>query len=314
MAVSLLAAGVVLWAAPVAEPKGPRAGNGPASAEPPVVEVRFRDNSLVKLTLQIETITLITRYGRLTIPTADINKIEFATRVPEAVTRRVEAAVKALGSKDFKQREQAGKELVQIGAPAYAPLQAAAESDDAEVKHAAEDLVATIKESTPEELLVHRDHDIIHTKDSRFTGTIENGLFRAVTVPFGEVQVKLADMRRLRSVNYTDADADDDTKLGAGFPGQVGIAAFINQVGKKLTITATGNANGAVWGTGVYTPDSDLGAAAVHMGVLKVGQTGQVKVQIVPAPPAFNGSVQNGIASAPWPGGRGTAYQILKPR
>ncbi len=318
-----------LGAAPVGEPKG-AGSTPPASVEHPVVEVRCRDNSLVKLTLQTPTITLATRYGRLTIPTADIARVEFATRVPESVTRQVAAAIKALASKEFKQREQASAELLKIGAPAYAPLQGAAKSDDAEVQHAAEELLDSIKESVPEELLVTREHDIVHTRDSKITGTIETALLRATTLPFGEVQVKLADMRVLRSTTLVlPEEAEEQGIVVAPPQGPGGIRAFVggqmrmaggavmafaNQPGKTITFTATGNANGAVWGTGVYTIDSDLGAAAVHAGALKLGQTGPVKVQIVPAPPAYTASVKNGIASAPWPGGQGTAFQILKGR
>ena len=53
-----------------------------------------------------------------------------------------------------------------------------------------------------------------------------------------------------------------------------------------------------------------LAMAAVHAGVLKVGQTGVVKVLIVAPPAAFAGSTRNGVTSnnyMAYPG----AYQII---
>jgi len=39
---------------------------------------------------------------------------------------------------------------------------------------------------------------------------------------------------------------------------------------------------GNAWGTGIYSDDSDLGVAAVHAGILKVGETKTVKITILP--------------------------------
>jgi hypothetical protein len=63
--------------------------------------------------------------------------------------------------------------------------------------------------------------------------------------------------------------------------------------------------NDAVWGTDIYTDDSSIGAAAVHAGILKVGEKGVVKVTLLGAKDSFQGSARNGITSesfGPWPG------------
>jgi hypothetical protein len=57
---------------------------------------------------------------------------------------------------------------------------------------------------------------------------------------------------------------------------------------------------GGLWGTDVYTLDSNLALAAVHAGALKPGQAGTVKVKILGPQPAFQGSVRNGITSSPY--------------
>jgi hypothetical protein len=70
--------------------------------------------------------------------------------------------------------------------------------------------------------------------------------------------------------------------------------------GKRFSFAVTGNANGAVWGTGIYTDDSTLAAAAVHAGVLKNGQEGIVKVTILPDQGTYQGSERNGVKTGSW--------------
>jgi hypothetical protein len=85
------------------------------------------------------------------------------------------------------------------------------------------------------------------------------------------------------------------------------LAAYRGEVGKTLLFQVTGGAggSGALWGTDIYTDDSSLAAAAVHAGVLTVGQKGVVRVTILPGQAAYAGSVRHGVTSgswASWPG------------
>lgn len=54
---------------------------------------------------------------------------------------------------------------------------------------------------------------------------------------------------------------------------------------------------GRIWGTGIYTYDSPLEAAALHAGVLAPGQTARILVYALGPQPGFRGSTRNGIAS-----------------
>src|SRR5581483_1253345 len=55
-----------------------------------------------------------------------------------------------------------------------------------------------------------------------------------------------------------------------------------------------------IWGSGMYTDDSPLAAAAVHAGVLRDGMRGIVKVTILPGHSSYRGSTQNGVQSESW--------------
>jgi hypothetical protein len=78
------------------------------------------------------------------------------------------------------------------------------------------------------------------------------------------------------------------------------LVGFRGQNGKSFLIEITGQNTGSVWGTGVYTDDSSLATAAVHAGIVKVGQKAVVKVTILPGEQQYTGSDHNGIISNNW--------------
>jgi len=59
------------------------------------------------------------------------------------------------------------------------------------------------------------------------------------------------------------------------------LVGYRNRVGQTFEFTVTGAASGAVWGTDVYTDDSTVARAAVHAGVVAVGETKNVTVTIL---------------------------------
>lgn len=71
--------------------------------------------------------------------------------------------------------------------------------------------------------------------------------------------------------------------------------------GEVIAFEVTGDAIGSVWGTDVYTDDSDLSAVAVHAGVLEDGETGTVMVEILPGEESYTGSTRNGVESWDYP-------------
>ena len=83
------------------------------------------------------------------------------------------------------------------------------------------------------------------------------------------------------------------------------------QPGSILILTLTGNSSGgSVWGTGTYTSDSNLAAAAVHAGVLANRAQGKVTIEVLPAGSSFRGSASNGVTSGSW-GAYGMSFRFL---
>ena len=308
-AAALFAVLVLASPLPKADDKPPATGpaRGADKEGPPsgAVEVRFTDDSVLKLLLRDPRIEVTTPYGKLLIPIADVQKVEFATRIPDDVTRRIEAAVGDLGSSDFPRRQAAEAELMKLREKAYPALLRAAKSKDQEVVRRARRLLEKVRAEVPEENLVVREHDVIHTPHSKIAGRIGGAALKAHTTQFGDVQLKLADLRALRSLAL-----GPETEAVAAIPDPGNMMTLQNQIGKVFHIRTTG-AMGALWGTDVYTTDSSVAAAAVHAGVLKMGQAGVVKVKVIVPPPVFIGSTRNGMSSAPFNAFPG-AFQVLK--
>jgi hypothetical protein len=265
--------------------------------ESAAVQVRFTDDSVLKLTLQDRTIRLKTRYGTLLIPVATIRFIDFATRIDPATARQAETAVVKLGSKQFRVRQAATAELRELREKAYQALLRATRHKDLEVVRRAEALLKQLREQVPADQLTIRPYDMVWTVDSRLTGRIEGEAIKALTYQFGEVQLKPAHLRSLLFIGV------------APDPGN--LEGLRDLVGQSFRFKVTGSLTGPLYGNGVYTAHSPLATVAVHAGILKAGQTGVVRVIIVTPPGGFGAANLNGVISSPY-GPYGGAYQVSR--
>jgi hypothetical protein len=82
-----------------------------------------------------------------------------------------------------------------------------------------------------------------------------------------------------------------------------------DSVGATYYFRVIGQIDGSLWGTDIYTGDSQIGAAAVHAGLMKPLEVAVIKVTIVAPPPQFTGSIRNGVTSHDF-GRYGTAYRL----
>jgi hypothetical protein len=132
------------------------------------------------------------------------------------------------------------------------------------------------------------------------------------TFQFGEQQLKLADMRTLRS---TTAGGTDDHAAAAPAPGN--LSAYQQQFGKEMTFSVTGftsapGANANLWGTDLYTLDSNIAAAVVHAGLAKPGETITVRVRVVQSPPQFVSTFRNNVNSTAYGSFPAGAFEFVR--
>jgi len=281
-----------------ARPEPLRSADEPTSKSPKThpetyVEVRFTDNSVLKLAIREEKIDFQTQYGKLQIPLADIRKIEFGLRVPDEISRRVEAAVDDLGNQQYRRREAAGAILLGLREKAFPAVMKATKHQDMEIANRAEELIKKLQESVPADLLKSRDFDIIYTDNCKISGRIEPSALKANTTQFGEVSLRLSDVHIL-----TSRGADVEADLANAAPAPTSMVNFQNEFGKTFVFKVTANSSGSLWGTDVYSADSTLATAVIHAGILQAGQTGVVKVTMMASPNVFVGSTRHGITSS----------------
>ena len=91
----------------------------------------------------------------------------------------------------------------------------------------------------------------------------------------------------------------------------INMVNLCDPVGATYYFRLTGDAAGQVWGTDVYTGDSTLAAAAVHAGLVKIGETGVVRVTVEQPLTQYQGSDRNGVTSREF-GHYGTAYRLAR--
>lgn len=176
-----------------AEGKKPR-----PQVDPNAIEVRYADGSVVKMVLLRDHIDVQTRFGKLSVPTDEIRRIEFGLRLPEDMARRIDNAVGKLGSMDFKEREAAHAELLRLRELAFPAVQRAARSGDQEIARRAREVLKELRDKIPADKLRLREHDFLQTSEFPIVGQIQADSLKARTAYFGDVQLQLSEMRTMR--------------------------------------------------------------------------------------------------------------------
>jgi tRNA A-37 threonylcarbamoyl transferase component Bud32 len=158
----------------------------------------------------------------------------------------------------------------------------------------------------------------VYTQDSDLgaaavhAGLLKDGETGQVEIEFVEKPKTFAGMARngVLTSPWSSPFAGGAFRFSAVSPANLIDYAF--QPGKKLSVRVTGAVSAWVWGTDVYTLDSSLGAAAVHAGILKPGETKMLEVETLVSPPQFTGSTRNGVTSAPWERYGPGAYRFVR--
>ncbi len=137
-----------------------------------------------------------------------------------------------------------------------------------------------------------------------------SGIVRVVLVP-GLASYAGSERNGIKSGNYGNWTASYTVSNPAGttplaaFPGMRdnplddpgSLVAYTGHIGAVAYFNVTAAPSGQLWGSGIYTLDSNLAAAVQHAGVLATGQRGLVKVSILPGQASYTGSSANGVVS-----------------
>lgn len=199
------------------------------------VVIFFHDGTRLKTMILQDNLEITTRYGKLTVPTKSIRRIEFGHRLSDEQTQKLENTLKRLSSNNFQDREAAGKELIAMGRIAYPAVMKANENADLDTTKRLDEILKAIKQAVPAEQLRSRTTDMVYTEDFTIVGKIDAATLKARTEHFGDVTLKVVDLR---------------SALGSGGTGEVNL---------KVDAVAYGTNNTSWMDTGyMVQPDAKL--------------------------------------------------------
>jgi hypothetical protein len=165
------------------------------SDKPAEVVVHFHDGSVVRRVMVQDRLEVTTRFGKLTVPFAEVLRIEFGLHVTEETAKKRDEALKDLASDNFQRRQAGSDTLLSLGRFAYPSLLALTRDKDLETTRRAEGLLERIRETVPAEQLELRAEDVVRTKDCTLTGRIQTTTLRGRAESLGDVHLNLAELR-----------------------------------------------------------------------------------------------------------------------
>lgn len=121
----------------------------------------------------------------------------------------------------------------------------------------------------------------------------------------GDEAEKLSTSTTATEAKTTTTEASDD-KVDEQGADQSGLPSwqrtanpFRDRIGETIEFECDpeGEAS-SVWGTNIYTDDSSVCTAAVHVGLIQFAEGGTVKIEILPGEQEYIGSTSNGVKSS----------------
>lgn len=267
----------------------------PAAAEPvnpKLVMLHLQDGTTIAGEMAISEITVATEFGDLKVPLSKIRIISPGLSSSPELSAKVNGLIEALGSDDYKSREQAHKDLAAMGLKVHGILQPYRNDENTERKRHIGEILKEFEEQLSqqdeEEGQVERPliaKDTVVTEDFTIVGKISPNEF-TVTSKYGPLNVALADLKqaeRPRSIKESirkTVQVPGDNLVQRSFKNS-GIRV---EAGDKITIKADGSIVMSPWGSdqssgpdggpnfGWYIPNQIYGGALVA----KIGDKGTV--------------------------------------
>ena len=278
--------------------------------DPRRVVLTMSDGSKINVRLAEEPVVIETPHGKLSIPADDVRQIVFALRLTKEEENQITQWINALAAPDQTVRQKAAAELFALQGKAWQQLEQAEKEAEQAIAQQAAALLDKLWDAFPSSELIGRDADVVETPEAKIVGRIAVETLKIHTTQFGELELKLVDARTLRSLALPEPDAEENDDLSGARNDPGNLKSLESQVGQTYLFRVTGATNGTLYGSNPYTTDSLLAAAVVHVGFLKPGETGIVRVKMMGNLAMYAGATRNGLASSNYSGYPG--YEISK--
>lgn len=112
-----------------------------------------------------------------------------------------------------------------------------------------------------------------------------------------------------------DLDAGDlDSGVDIAMLWAMNATTFRGMDGMEFDYACPGpGVEASVWGTDVYTDDSSVCTAGVHVGVITLATGGTVRIRILAGRDMYTGSERNGITSLDWTTPWAGSFEVVAP-
>jgi hypothetical protein len=249
------------------------AAPAPEAAEPPPHAVELRSGTVLVGRLEPSDWKVVTAFGELTVPIAEIKRVRFGRRAQPERLLRVEEAVKNLASAVPERRDHARASIVQEGIFAVPSLRVAAKTHtDPEVKRIAAEL---LKELDPDDEIVVPDEDQMDTVRFSVLGQIQLDAFKVNVKELGPLVVKRGDVDGIRSVAPDDSRKITVAGTNCWPNGWLDTKLKVEK-GEKLKIATSGTIFFPNWGQ-AFTPDGNQ-----NMGMMNNMMVGTLAARVGP--------------------------------
>src|SRR5262245_43675554 len=148
---------------------------GPEPKTPPPqagVLLRFHNGSVVQPANLLDALEVETKLGKISIPAGEVRRIDFGFRLSEEETKKLEDAIRDLGSPKHQARDAASKTLMKMGRLAYPALLELRKNADLEITKRVEAILKDIRARVPADKLKTRKTDLVRTSDCVVAGQI----------------------------------------------------------------------------------------------------------------------------------------------
>jgi len=257
--------------------------------------IKLIDESELKLVaIKNEKIKIATNYGELHIPLNKVEHIIFSRRDHPEHAEKAVVLLNKLGSKNYKEREEAEKKLKSIIRFSYFTIiRYKNKCDDLEV-------VNRINTILKEAILPNEDinYDIIFIKpDSKICGKIVDEIIEICNETLGNLNLHISLVEKITKCDQNQLVSTIAPYNLINYSGKEGTVLRFNIIAPDKVPEVNEYGHHGIWGTDVYTLDSNLVLAAIHAGAIKLGEIRTVNIKIVKAPNLFIGSERNGVKS-----------------
>ncbi|HTN77133.1 MAG TPA: hypothetical protein VL096_17860 [Pirellulaceae bacterium] len=262
---------------------------------PKIIVLHLQDGSIITGEMAIEEITVTTEFGPLNVPLTKVRSLMPGLSSSPEMAGKVNGLIEALGSDDYKAREQSHKDLSALGLKVHRLVEARRNDENAERKRHIGELLKEFEELAAEQEELNEggtpadpawiQQDTVVTADFTIVGKVSPAEFK-VSSKYGPLTVQLADLRR---ADRPTGSKESLRKL-VNVPGDSLVQrTFKNsgikvEAGDKISVKADGSVVMTPWGSdqssnpdgganfGWYVPNQIYGGALVA----KIGDKGQV--------------------------------------